>query len=97
MGNKCRWSDRALKDLLLIKEFIAQDNPKSAVDVTKKIVLNVVEQLSRFQNIGRAGRVSGTRELIISDTPYIAVYRVKSNVPEVLRVLHSSKKWPDGF
>ncbi|OGI03014.1 MAG: hypothetical protein A2Y25_03725 [Candidatus Melainabacteria bacterium GWF2_37_15] len=97
MSNKCNWSGKALNDLLLIREFIAQDNPKAAVDITKKIVLNVVEQLSRFQNIGRAGRVYGTRELIINNTPYIAIYRVKSNTSEILRVLHSSIKWPDSF
>jgi len=95
--NKCKWTDKALNDLLKIQEYIAQDNPKASVDITKKIVLKVVEQLSKFQNIGKAGRVHGTRELIIPNTPYIAVYWVKSNIVEVLRVLHTSMKWLDNF
>lgn len=97
MFNKCKWSSKALDDLLIIQEFIAQDNPKASVDITKKIVLKVVEQLSRFQNIGKAGRVNGTRELIIPNTTYIAVYWIKSGSIEILRVLHSSMKWPDDF
>ncbi len=97
MFNKCKWTDKALNDLLKIQEYIAQDNPKASVDITKKIVLKVVEQLSKFQNIGKAGRVHGTRELIIPNTPYIAVYWVKSNIVEVLRVLHTSMKWLDNF
>ena len=97
MFNKCKWTDKALEDLLIIQEFIAQDNPKASVDITKKIVLTVVEQLSRFQNIGKAGRVNGTRELIIQNTSYIGVYWVKSNNVEVLRILHTSMKWPDNF
>lgn len=97
MPNKCKWTDKALDDLLIIREFIAEDNPKAAVNITKKIVLKVVEQLDRFQNIGKAGRVYGTRELIIPSTLYIAVYRVKSDTIEILRVLHTSISWPDNF
>jgi toxin ParE1/3/4 len=95
--NKCKWTDKALDDLLTIQEYISQDNPKASIDITNKIVLKVVEQLSRFQNMGKAGRVNGTRELIIPNTPYIAVYWIKSNTVEVLRVLHTSMKWPDSF
>ena len=95
MPNKFKWTSKALKDLISIREYIEQDNPKAAVDLTKKIVLKIVEQLSRFQNIGKAGRINGTRELIIPNTPYIAVYWVKSDTVEVLRVLHTSIKWPD--
>jgi len=93
--NKFKWTSKALKDLISIREYIEQDNPKAAVDLTKKIVLKIVEQLSRFQNIGKAGRINGTRELIIPNTSYIAVYWVKSDTVEVLRVLHTSIKWPD--
>jgi plasmid stabilization system protein ParE len=47
--------------------------------------------------MGRAGRVDGTRELIISDSPYIAVYRVLEDELEVLDVLHAARRWPDKF
>lgn len=80
-----------------IKEYIEKDNPTAAVDLTKRIVLKVVEQLTKFQNISKAGRVPGTRELLIPNTPYIAVYWVKLGIIEVLRVLHTSMKWPDSF
>ena len=46
---------------------------------------------------GRAGRVPGTRELIIGGTPFILPYRVKDDTLQVLRVLHSSRKWPVKF
>lgn len=95
MQNKLRWSSKALHDLVSIREYIEQDNPKASVDLTKKIVLKVVEQLTKFQNIGKAGRVNGTRELVIPNTSYIAVYRIKSGVVEVLRVIHTSIQWSD--
>jgi toxin ParE1/3/4 len=45
---------------------------------------------------GRAGRKKGTRELVISRTPFIVVFRVKSRAAriEILRVLHSSRRYP---
>lgn len=97
MHNKCKWTPKALDDLYLIEQYIAEENPQASVDLTKKIILTVVEQLSKFQNIGRAGRVYGTRELIVTKTPYIAVYKVRQDTVEVVRVLHSSMQWPDNF
>ena len=44
--------------------------------------------------MGRPGRLRGTRELVISRTPFIAIYRVKGRRIEVIRLLHSSQQWP---
>ncbi len=44
-----------------------------------------------------AGRVSGTRELVISDTRYIMPYRVGEDVVEVLAVFLSARQWPETF
>jgi plasmid stabilization system protein ParE len=45
--------------------------------------------------MGRAGRVEGTRELVISRTSYIAAYRIVGDVSRILRVLHGAQQWPD--
>ena len=52
--------------------------------------------LGTFANRGRIGRWEGTRELIISRTPYIVSYRVTDGVVEILRVFHGAQEWPDG-
>ena len=45
--------------------------------------------------MGRPGRIKGTRELVISSAPVIAVYRLKGTQRiEVLRMLHGSQRWP---
>lgn len=43
------------------------------------------------------GRVEGTRELVITHTPYIVAYTIDphSNTVVVLRVLHGARRWPD--
>jgi plasmid stabilization system protein ParE len=45
--------------------------------------------------MGRPGRIEGTRELVISRTPYIAAYRIAGDNVRVLRVLHGAQQWPD--
>lgn len=57
-------------------------------------IVERVSGLAFYPLIGRPGRVEGTRELVISDTPYIAIYRVKDRV-EVLRIRHGAQRWPD--
>ena len=39
-------------------------------------------------SLGRAGRVPGTRELVVPDTPYLVPYRVRGMRIEILRIFH---------
>lgn len=91
-----RWLNRALQNLEAEATYIAQDNPKAAREFVQHI-LDSVQQLSHHPQIGRAGRVFGTRELIITHYPYIVPYRIKNETVEVLRVFHTSRQWPISF
>ena len=53
-----------------------------------------VDQFADYPNMGRTGRVSLTRELIIGGTPWIIVYRVRAGGVEIIRVLHGAQLWP---
>jgi len=46
---------------------------------------------------GRAGRVPGTRELVILNTPFIAAYAIDKARIVILAVYHSAQPWPEGF
>lgn len=56
-----------------------------------------VEQLIRYPESGRIGRVEGTRELVIDRAPYITAYRVAGDTVRILRELHSAQQWPDAL
>jgi toxin ParE1/3/4 len=53
-----------------------------------------VERLATSPGLGRPGRVTGTRELVIVGTPYIVPYRVKADVIQIITVLHGARRWP---
>ncbi|RAM50976.1 MAG: type II toxin-antitoxin system RelE/ParE family toxin [Hapalosiphonaceae cyanobacterium JJU2] len=88
-----KWLKKALRNIEQIHEYIAQDNPRAAISVTLKIQ-QAVNQLANTPYIGREGRVEGTRELVILQTPYIVIYRVKGDTVQVIRILHGSRKYP---
>jgi len=91
---RLRWSRPAEKDLDEIADFIGQDSPAAAARVVLEVIDQTESNLVRNVGIGRAGRVLGTRELIIGSLPYIVAYRVRDGIIEVLRVLHTSRRWP---
>ena len=74
-------------------DFIAQDNPLAAVNAGDAITAQI-GMLVDQPEIGRPGRRAGTRELVISRTPFVAVYRIAGGRIEVLRLLHGSQQWP---
>ncbi len=93
---RVRWLDKAVLDLIGIREYIAANNPRAASQVPTHI-RNPVDSLAKHPGIGRLARLAGTCELIIVDFPCIIPYRVKNNVIEVLRVLHAARQWPKQF
>jgi toxin ParE1/3/4 len=77
-------------------EYIAQNNPAAASRMVATIA-DAVQRLSQHPSLGRAGRVPGTRELVIAGTPYIIPYRVRFGEVQVLRVFHARRRWPKKF
>jgi len=59
------------------------------------VVRNVETLLSENPSMGRSGRVSGTRELVIPKTPFVVSYRVQAGMTQILRVYHSARRWPE--
>ena len=91
------WSPEAIDDLAALRAYIAKDDPAAAQRVALRIVESVEMLLSENPDVGRPGRVPGTRELVISRTPFIVPYRVRGQSIQVLRVYHGACRWPERF
>jgi len=93
---RVRWLRKALDNLQAEIEFVAQENPSAAVSLAREL-FEATDRLGKFPGMGRAGRVPGTRELVIPDTSYLLPYRVRAGAVEILRVFHAARRWPEGF
>jgi len=92
------WSPEAIADLAALRAYIEQDDPAAGQRVALHIVQKNVETLlRRSPDMGRPGRVPGTRELVIPRTPFIVPYRVVGNTIQILRVFHGARRWPESF
>ncbi|MHB1700869.1 MAG: type II toxin-antitoxin system RelE/ParE family toxin [Acidobacteriaceae bacterium] len=92
-----RWLPRAIQDRDAQIDYVAARNPLAAID-QGDLIDTQISQLIAHPEIGRPGRVDGTRELVISGTPLIVIYH---HVPEarridILRLLHGAQQWPPG-
>ena len=90
---KLRWTEGAVEHLQSAHDYLEAENPKAAWDIVDRI-MSAVERLERFPHMGRAGRVAGSRELVVTGTPFLVAYRLKGESIQVLAVLHAARKWP---
>ena len=51
-------------------------------------------ELKEWPGRGRPGREEGTREILFPPTPYVAVYRVRQQTIEVMRIYHGAQDRP---
>jgi addiction module RelE/StbE family toxin len=91
---RLEWSVFAQADREAIFDYIEADSPPAAATVDDRI-REQVEGLTQFPEIGRPGRIEGTREMVIHRTPYIAAYRIAGDTVRILRVLHGAQLWPE--
>ncbi|MDO4706613.1 MAG: type II toxin-antitoxin system RelE/ParE family toxin [Comamonadaceae bacterium] len=89
---KLVWTRPAAADRRELRAYIAQDNPSAALALDALIAEKVARLLEHPQ-LGRPGRVPGTRELV-AHRNYIVIYDVSDELVRVLRVLHAARQWP---
>lgn len=87
------WSRRATKHLRDLRDYIAKDSEGSAAIIANRI-LRAVDLLQTQPEMGRPGRITGTRELVVPDTPYVIPYRIRRQSLELIAVFHGRQKWP---
>jgi len=90
---KVRYSRAASEDLAALYAYVRADNPKAAGELVETIIRRI-ERLPDTPEIGRPGKASGTRELVVTRTPYVVVYGLDKTSIVIFRVLHGRRRWP---
>ena len=60
-------------------------------------IRGAIARLAMHPEMGRAGRIAGTRELVIPRLPYVAAYRISDGVVDALTIFHAARRWPSAF
>lgn len=89
---RLHWTLEAIADRDAIFDYIEPDNPRAAL-VLDELFSEKANRLVDHPDMGRPGRVPGTRELVAHQN-YILVYDVAADGVRVLRVLHAARQWP---
>jgi toxin ParE1/3/4 len=87
------WSPEARRQVHEIWHYIALDDPEAAERMVTRLV-TAVERLVHFPHLGRPGR-EGSRELLISGTPFILIYRVHGEEIRIGTVVHGAQRGPE--
>lgn len=90
-----RWTQRAVHDLTRICDYIQENAGPGAARSVAIRIHEEIAGLGQFPYSGRTGRKEGTREMIFPRLPYLAIYRVREDAVEVLRILHGAQRWPE--
>ena len=88
MERNIRWTNRALGRLDEIAAYIAKDNPTRATTFVTELRKKV--DILKSHQLGKAGRVFGTKELVLHPN-YLAVYRVKDDEVQIITILHAAQ------
>ncbi len=85
------WTEQATRQLDQAHDYIALSNGQ---EVTARITMQIVtgiQQLAAFPMSVSPGRVPGTRELVIANTPFIAAYSILQDRIVILAVYHGAQ------
>ncbi|MFA5496466.1 MAG: type II toxin-antitoxin system RelE/ParE family toxin [Porticoccaceae bacterium] len=88
------WTPEAIQDREAIYDYIEADNPIAALALDE-LFEEKAGRLVDHPDLGRPGRVPGTRELVAHQN-YILVYDLAGDLVRVLRMLHAARQWPPG-
>ena len=90
---RIRWAPAAAADLEHISNYLEERDPNFRHATIRKLY-EVIRSLKESPHRGRLGCEDGTRELLFPPMHYVAVYRVKEQSIEVLRIYHAAQYRP---
>lgn len=88
-----RWSSRARRELNAALAHAAADDAERAAALYARID-EATAHLRNHPAMGRPGRIPGTRELVISRTPFVAIYIVREGIVRIISLHHTARTWP---
>jgi len=89
------WTEQAIRQLGQAHDYIALSNSDEVAVLITMHIATSVQQLATFPTSGRSGRVPGTRELVISNSPFVVAYHIEKERIVILAIYHGAQQWPE--
>ena len=86
------WTPEAEQDRVDVWEYIAADNLPAAARMDA-LFSKAANRLAQHPQLGRAGTIAGTRELIPHES-YRLVYEIDGETVWILALVHTARMWP---
>jgi addiction module RelE/StbE family toxin len=91
-----RFTRLALADLREAEAYLRARDPTAAAPVMRRLEA-AIRRLEVFPESGRRGRVAGTREVVVPETPFVVAYRPTTRSIDILAVVHGARRWPSSL
>lgn len=91
------WTEQAARQLDQAHDYVALSSGDEVAARIARHIVTSVQALAAFPMSGRPGRVPGTRELVISNSPFIAAYTIDKTRIVILALYHGAQQWPEVF
>ena len=90
------WTESAWEDLDNLSDYLLGEGVSfEAVEEYVKRIFKAPEHLTTLPGAGKPGRMQGTREWLVKDTPYALIYDLPTGKVRILRVMHGSRQFPE--
>ena len=86
------WTESALRERRSIRAYISRDDAAAARSL-EQLLMRGAARLTERPEMGRPGRLTGTRELVVHRN-YLLIYDVRGDLVRILKVLHTARQWP---
>lgn len=87
---RLEWREEAIADLERIDRWLSKIENANAI-ATRRRIDAAASKLERLGDIGRPGKIEGSRELSVRSAPYVLVYKVLPDSIEVIAVYHTAQ------
>jgi addiction module RelE/StbE family toxin len=89
------WTEQATRHLDQARDYISLANSEEVAARVVTHIVTSVQHLATFPMSGRPGRVRGTRELVIANSPFIVAYGIEKERIVILAIYHGAQQWPE--
>lgn len=90
---RLKWSSLARLQYVEQINYIGDRNLTAALKIADRIKI-ATDKLLIHPEIGKHGRCEGTRELVVSGTPVIIIYKIDQQEIFIASVLHTAQDYP---